>query len=47
LTVPVGTDRSALHEIAMRDSRIRELTAEKEIVKVVAVPDKLVNVVVK
>jgi leucyl-tRNA synthetase len=47
MTVAAGTDRDTLQAAALRDERIAELTAGKEVIKVIAVPDKLVNVVVK
>jgi leucyl-tRNA synthetase len=47
MTVAAGTAREALQETAMKDERIAELIFGKEVVKVIAVPDKLVNVVVK
>ncbi len=47
MTVAAGLDRDALTEVAMQSERIRELTEGKDIVKVIAVPGKLVNVVVK
>jgi leucyl-tRNA synthetase len=47
MTVAAGTAREALQDTAMKDERIAELIAGKEVVKVIAVPDKLVNVVVK
>ncbi|MFW5693531.1 MAG: leucine--tRNA ligase [Alkalispirochaeta sp.] len=47
MTVAAGTDLDTLQAAALLDERIAELTAGKEVVKVIAVPDKLVNVVVK
>ena len=47
MLVPAGIDRDALTELALASDRIRELTEGKDIVKVIAVPGKLVNVVVK
>jgi leucyl-tRNA synthetase len=47
MTVAAGTPREALQDAAMKDERIAELVTGKEVVKVIAVPDKLVNVVVK
>jgi leucyl-tRNA synthetase len=46
VTVPAGTDEATLRETALADERIRELTAGKQIRKVIVVPGKLVNVVV-
>ncbi len=47
LTVPVGTGREELERLALADPRIQDLTAGQRVVKVIAVPDKLVNIVVK
>ena len=47
MMVAAGLDRDALTEVALASDRIRELTDGKNIVKVIAVPGKLVNVVVK
>jgi len=42
-----GTSREALEKHAMDDSKIRALLDGKQVVKVIVVPDKLVNIVVK
>ncbi len=42
-----GSSREALLETALASERIQELTKEKEIIKTIVVPDKLVNIVVK
>ena len=47
MTVAVGTDLDALQHQVLEHERIREFTDGKKIVKVIAVPDKLVNVVVR
>ena len=47
LTVAAGTPREELERLALADGRIRELTAGKQIIKVIVVPDKLVNIVVR
>ena len=47
ILVPAGLDRDALQTAAMESDRIKALTEGKAIVKVIAVPGKLVNVVVK
>jgi leucyl-tRNA synthetase len=47
LTVPTGLGKDALIETALADSRVAALTEGKEIVKIIGVPDKLVNIVVK
>ena len=45
--VATGLDRAALEQLAAELPRAKELTAGKTIVKVVCVPSKLVNIVVK
>ena len=45
--VAFGTSREDLEKKAMQDSKIRSLLDGKQVVKVVVVPDKLVNIVVK
>ena len=45
--VAFGTPREALEKHAMTDAKIRSLLDGKQVVKVIVVPDKLVNIVVK
>ena len=40
-------DKAALEALAMANERVQEFTAGKTVVKVIAVPGKLVNIVVK
>lgn len=47
IVVPTEIEREKLEEIALSQPKIQELTAGKKIVKVVVVPGKLVNIVVK
>ncbi len=47
MSVAADLDRAGLEAVAMESARIRELTEGKTIVKVIAVPGKLVNIVVK
>jgi leucyl-tRNA synthetase len=47
LTVPFGTPGEELERQALADEKIRSYVAGKAVAKVVVVPDKLVNVVVK
>ncbi|NLW92444.1 MAG: leucine--tRNA ligase [Syntrophomonadaceae bacterium] len=47
LTVPADASEEALREIALNSEKIRELTKYKNIVKIIIVPGKLVNVVTK
>ena len=45
--VPTGADRAAMEAAARADEKIAELLAGKTIVKVIVVPGKMVNFVVK
>ena len=47
LTVPFGTSKEELERLGMADEKARPFIEGKAVVKVVVVPDKLVNVVVK
>ena len=47
IVVVPGLDKAALEVAAMADEKVREHMQGKTVVKVVAVPDKLVNIVVK
>jgi leucyl-tRNA synthetase len=47
LTVAAGTDAATLEQLARDHDRIAELIDGKQIIKVIAVPDKLVNFVVR
>jgi len=40
-------DKAALEALAMANERVQEFTNGKTVVKVIAVPGKLVNIVVK
>jgi leucyl-tRNA synthetase len=47
LVAPPGTDADGLTRMAMADDKVQALMAGKTVVKVIAVPEKLVNVVIK
>ena len=47
LSVPFGTSQTELETLAMADAKVQSFVAGKQIVKIVVVPDKLVNIVVK
>ena len=47
LSVPFGTGREELERLATSDLRVRAFLDGKQIVKIVVVPDKLVNIVVR
>lgn len=45
--VPFGTPKEELERRAREDERIRQFVQDRQIVKVIVVPDKLVNLVIK
>lgn len=45
--VPRGVSSSQLEELALSHERVLEFTGNQQIVKIIAIPDKLVNIVVK
>jgi leucyl-tRNA synthetase len=47
ITVPFGTAREELERLAMADAKVKAHVDGKPLVKVVVVPDKLINIVVK
>ncbi|QGJ71612.1 Leucyl-tRNA synthetase [Planctomycetales bacterium 10988] len=47
IEVPADADKATLEKMALADERIQELTAGKQIIKVIVVPGRLVNLVVK
>ena len=47
IMIATGISREEMEEAAKNNKRVQELTADKTIVKMICVPDKLVNVVVK
>jgi leucyl-tRNA synthetase len=47
LLVPFGASREQLEKLAIADDKVQPFVAGKRVVKVVAVPDKLVNIVVQ
>ncbi len=47
LRMPAGTDKAVLEEKALENERIKELLEGKNIIKIITVPDKLVNIVAK
>jgi leucyl-tRNA synthetase len=44
---PFGTPKDELEKLALADPKTQQAIAGKQIVRVIAVPDKLVNIVVK
>ncbi|NLZ38541.1 MAG: leucine--tRNA ligase [Firmicutes bacterium] len=47
LTIPTDADAKTMEQIALADKKIADLVADKEIIKVIAVPNKLINIVVR
>jgi leucyl-tRNA synthetase len=47
ITAPFGTPKDALEARAMADEKVKPFVDGKQIVKIITVPDKLVNIVVK
>ena len=47
LTIPAGLDKDATQEAAMKSEKVIAAIDGKQVVKVIVVPGKLVNIVVK
>jgi leucyl-tRNA synthetase len=47
IRVAAGADPKVLEEAALADEKIKALIEGKTIVKIIVVPDKMVNIVVK
>jgi leucyl-tRNA synthetase len=47
IIVPSGMQRDAFQNFVLKEEKVLELLAGKEIVKIISVPDKLLNVVIK
>ncbi|MCL2437254.1 MAG: class I tRNA ligase family protein, partial [Clostridiales bacterium] len=47
LNMPAGLDKAAFEKTAMETDKIKQLLEGNEIVKIIAVPDKLINIVIK
>ena len=47
MNVPNNLDKAEFEKLAMENEKIQTLTEGKQIVKVIAVPNKLLNIVVK
>jgi leucyl-tRNA synthetase len=45
--VPFGTSEDELRKLALADPKVQPSIEGKQVVKVIVVPDKLVNIVVK
>jgi leucyl-tRNA synthetase len=47
INVALGTPREVLEKLVLADTKVQPLLDGRQIVKVIVVPDKLVNIVVK
>ncbi|MQS44561.1 leucine--tRNA ligase [Companilactobacillus mishanensis] len=47
LTVPLDTDKEKVKEIAMSDEKVQKFLDGKDVIKVIVVPNKIINIVVK
>jgi leucyl-tRNA synthetase len=47
MTIAADTDKRTMEETALKQSKVQELIAGKTVVKVIGIPNKLVNIVVK
>ncbi|MDK2799409.1 MAG: leucyl-tRNA synthetase [Clostridiales bacterium] len=47
LVIPVGLDKQATEKAAMKSTKIQQLVEGKQVVKVIVIPEKLVNIVVR
>jgi leucyl-tRNA synthetase len=47
IVVPVDTDKDKLQQLALADPKIQGFIAGKQVVKVIVVPGKLVNIVIR
>lgn len=47
INAPVGIDQEAMKDLALNNEKIKEFIEDKDVVKVIAIPSKLVNIVVK
>jgi leucyl-tRNA synthetase len=46
VTVPADADAKGLEAAALADAKVKELIGEKKVRKVIAVPGRLVNIVI-
>jgi leucyl-tRNA synthetase len=47
IMAPLDSDNKTIQEIALADEKIEKFTADKQILKAIVVPNKLINIVVK
>jgi len=47
LSVPFGTPQAEIEKLALADSKVQPFITGKQVVKIIVVPDKLVNIVVR
>ena len=46
IKVPLNTSREDLEQIALNNNKIMALTEDRKIIKIIVVPNKLINIVV-
>ena len=47
IIAPVGSTNQTVEQIALDDEKIKKFTDNKELIKVIVVPNKLINIVTK
>ncbi len=47
IKIPTGAEKSVVEKITLENDRIKELVKDKTILKIIVIPDKIVNIVVK
>ena len=47
LTAPFGTPEESLRQLALNEPKVQQFVNGKQVIKVIVVPDRLVNIVVK
>ena len=47
IMAPLDSENQTVQEIALKDEKVKKFTEDKKIIKVVIVPNKLINIVVK
>ena len=47
LNIPQDATKEEMEQLALADEKVKESIGDKEIIKVIAVPKKLVNIVTK
>ncbi|MBA1394242.1 leucine--tRNA ligase, partial [Lactobacillus sp. XV13L] len=47
ITVPIDTPKEQLQKLALQNQHLQKFIADKKVAKVIVVPNKIVNIVVK